>query len=200
MMSTAILQEMPPASGIPVIGDDELYEVVNGQRVRTPPGAFAVLTASRLARFLGNFADGTIGRVATEGLFHLPAPINRDRRPDVAFVSFDRWGKNRPLPGAGNAWNIVPNLAIEVVRPNDTVDELEQKIAEYFRAGVHLVWVVYPMQSKVHVYSTPTQIDGLSKSDVLEGGTVVPCLRLPLDELFTETVELEATTGADVSH
>ena len=78
-MSTAILSQtasMPTTVGI---GDDDLYEVIDGQRVRTPPmGIFAVWTAFRLARFLANFAEENIGQAITEGLFHLPAPINRD--------------------------------------------------------------------------------------------------------------------------
>lgn len=64
---------------------------------------------------------------------------------------------------------------------------LDDKIAEYFRAGVELVWVVYPNQSKIHVYESPTQpITVLWRKDVLDGGTVAPGFRLPLAELFTD--------------
>jgi Uma2 family endonuclease len=87
---------------------------------------------------------------------------------------------------SANAWDVVPNLAIEVVSPTDSVEELEQKIAEYFRSGVQLVWVVHPTRSKIHVYDSTTQIRVLSRNDVLDGGTVVPGFRLPLAELFTE--------------
>jgi Uma2 family endonuclease len=192
-MSTAILQD--PLS---VIGDDELYEVIDGQRVRTPPmAAYSVWVASRLSRFLGSFAEEQLGRVLTEALFHLPAPINRDRRPDVALVSYQRWAKNRPVPRFGNAWDVVPNVATEVVSPTDNVEELEDKIAEYFRAGVELVWVVYPHQSKIHVHRSPTEpIRVLLKNDALDGGTVVPGFRLPLAELFAEESQPDAANGA----
>ena len=152
-------------------------------------GVFAVWTAFRLAKFLDNYAEVSLGRAITEALFHLPAPINRDRRPDVALVSYERWAKDRPLPATDNAWDVVPNLATEVVSPTDSVEELEQKIAEYFRAGVQLVWVVHPTRSKVHVYASPTQIVVLSKNDVLDGGTVVPGFELHLAELFTGAPE-----------
>lgn len=171
-----------------VDGDDELYEIIDGQRVRTPPmGVYAIWTACRLARFLGNFADENLGRTIMEAIFHLPAPINRDRRPDIAFVSYERWAKDRPIPATENAWNVVPNLATEVVSPTDSVDELEQKIAEYFRAGVQLVWVVHPTRTKVHIYHSPTQITVLSRDEVLDGGAVVPGFQLALSQLFTET-------------
>jgi Uma2 family endonuclease len=184
-MSTVTLEQ--PAADAPtvIVGDDELYEVVDGKRVRTPPiGVFAVWTAFELARFLANFAAENLGRVITEALFHLPAPINRDRRPDVAFVSYERWAKDRPIPPTDNAWNVVPNLAAEVVSLTDSVEELEQKIADYFRAGVELVWVVHPTRSKIHVYQSLTQIAVLSKNEVLDGGKVVPGFKLALADLF----------------
>jgi Uma2 family endonuclease len=182
-MSTATLQE--PISDVM---DDELYEVIDGIRVRTPPrAAISGWTASEISRHLGNFAVANLGRSVVEILFHLPAPIDRDRRPDVAFVSYQRWAKTRPVPSSGNAWDVVPNLATEVVSPTDSVDELEQKIAEYFRAGVQLVWVVHPTRSKIHVYESPSQITVLSRDDILDGGAVVPGFRLALAELFTET-------------
>src|SRR5438270_739885 len=98
-MNTAMIEQPVSASTTNIVADDELYEIIDGQRVRTPSmGVFAVWIASRIARFLGNFADENLGRVITEALFHLPAPINRARRPDVAFVAYERWVKDRPIP------------------------------------------------------------------------------------------------------
>jgi Uma2 family endonuclease len=187
-MNTAVLQQPASASTTLGIGDDELYEIIDGDRVRKPPmSVFAVWMAFRLAKLLDNF--------------HLPAPINRDRRPDVAFVSYERWGKDRPMPATDDAWDVIPNLAIEVVSPTNRVEELEQKIAEYFRAGVQLVWVVHPTRSKVHVYQSPTQITVLSKNDVLDGGMVVPGFRLVLAELFTAATETPVeTNGSGPAH
>lgn len=157
--------------------------------------ALSVWLAFELARHLSNFAGASIGRVVTEMLFHLPVPVNRDRRPDLAFVSFQKWAKHRAIPYTGGAWDVVPNLAGEVVSPNDEVDELQNKIADYFRTGVELVWVVYPAQQQVHVYQSLTKITVLTKADALDGGTVVPGFRLPLAELFTDPAPA-ATNGA----
>ncbi len=177
------------------IPDDDLYEVIDGKRVEQPPMAiYSVLLASQLLRYLANFADThQLGRAVSEGLFHLPTPVNRDRRPDVAFVSYQRWPKTRSVPRTDNAWDVVPNLATEVVSPTDSVDELEQKIAEYFKAGVELVWVVYPSQSKIHVCTSPTQIQVLTMADALDGGAILPGFRLALTELFAEPAENGAT-------
>ncbi len=170
---------------------DDIYEVIDGKPVGWPPMAiYSVLLASILFRYLAPFADSKhLGRAVSEGLFHLPPPVNRDRRPDVSFVSYQRWPKARSVPRTDNAWNVVPNLTTEVVSPTDSVEELEQKIDEYFKAGVELVWVVYPSQSKIHVCTAPTQIQVLTLTDTLDGGTVLPGFRLPLSDLFAEPAE-----------
>ncbi len=150
-------------------------------------GIFATWVASKLVILLGHHvAAQNLGWVVSEGLFHLPAPMNRDRRPDVAFVPYERWPKNRPIPPLDNAWDVVPALAVEVVSPTDVAEQLQEKIAEYFQAGVQLVWVVYPQRRQVHVYESLARIRGLSRPDELDGGAVVPGFRLPLTELFVE--------------
>jgi len=141
-------------------------------------------------RILGNFADERqLGRALSEALFHLPSPVGRDRRPDVAFVSYQRWAKNRSVPRTGNAWNVVPNLNVEVVSPTDSAEELQEKVEEYFRVGVELVWVIYPPQSKIFAFTSPTQVQVLTTTDELDGGSVLPGFRLPLSELFAEPAE-----------
>jgi Uma2 family endonuclease len=179
-----------PASG-PQITDDELYEIIDGQRIGLPPMAvYSVWIASLIHEHLAVFARTQgVGRALSEALFHLPSPVSRDRRPDVAFVSYQRWAKNRSVPRTGNAWNVVPNLNVEVVSPTDSAEELQEKVEEYFRVGVELVWVVYPPQSKIYAYSSPTQVQVLTTADELDGGSVLPGFRLALSELFAEPAE-----------
>jgi Uma2 family endonuclease len=177
------------------MADDDLYEVVDGKRVRQAPMAYyAVLLANILFSQLSNFVRATsLGRAVQEALFVLPAPIGRNRRPDVAFVSYQRWAKTRPLSRTADAWDVVPNVAAEVVSPHDDAEELLAKIDEYFRAGVDLVWVVYPQRNQVYVYQSPTQITVLGVNDVLEGGTAIPGFRFALAELFSEPAENQGT-------
>lgn len=176
-------------------GTDDLYEIVDGKRVQLSNGPLCAWTVSLLAFPLGNFvSDKRLGWCLNHCLFHLPAPVNQYRRPDIAFVSYDRWASARPLPNC-EAWEVIPNLAIEVVSPADKPDELERKIAEYFRVGVELVWVVHPLQGEIRVFESPKWIRVLSNGDVLDGGTVVPGFRLALAAFFTETTEPSAMKG-----
>lgn len=188
-MAAHTLLESWPATTVRPNGDDALYEIVNGQRVELPPmSIYAVRVASRLMGKLNEFGlTNNLGEGICEGLFHLPLPVARNRRPDVAFVSFDRWPADRPLSETDNAWDVAPDLAVEVVSPGDLVDELMTKIEEYFQAGVRLVWVIYPRQRLIHVYETPTHIRALIRTDTLDGGKVLPGFQLPLASLFQET-------------
>ncbi len=61
-----------------------------------------------------------------------------------------------------------------------------EKIDEYFRAGVELVWVIYPVQRIVHVYESMKRIRVLLGTEEIDGGQVVPGFRLPLTALFQE--------------
>jgi hypothetical protein len=120
--STAMLP-MPPAVGV---GDEDLYEVIDGERVgKQPMGIYAVCVASELHFHLAYFVrNNQMGWALTEALFHLPSPIHRDRRPAVAFVSYARWPIDKPISLTDNAWDVVPNLATKVVSPTDTIQEL----------------------------------------------------------------------------
>jgi Uma2 family endonuclease len=173
----------------PAGSDEELYEVIDGQRVGLPSmGIRAAWIASQIVQFLGQFGRANnLGHAVGEGLFHLPLPEDRNRRPDVAFVSYERWARRRPLPPNDNAWDVLPNLVVEVVSPTDLAEEVQEKVAEYLRAGVTLVWVVYPQLRQVYVYESPTKVRGLTQADELDGGTVLPGFRLPLTEVFLES-------------
>ena len=62
---------------------------------------------------------------------------------------------------------------------------------EYFAAGARQVWVVYPDDREVYVYSSPKQVQILQLGDELDGGDLLPGLRFPLAPLFEDEPEAE---------
>ncbi|MGA7498155.1 MAG: Uma2 family endonuclease [Isosphaeraceae bacterium] len=189
-MATAILQEAETIQDHirSAREDDDRYEVVNGLRIEIPPmSSYAAKVATRLATKLNQHAENEkLGEAIVESLFRLPltADEGRNRRPDVAFVTSQRWPADRPQPIIENAWDVVPDIAIEVVSPHDLADNQLDKIIEYFQAGVRLVWVVYPKHRLVYVYDTLDSIRVLADTDLLAGGRVLPGFSLPLMVLF----------------
>jgi Uma2 family endonuclease len=182
-MTTAV--ETVAKWGPPTDHPQELWEFIGGQWKETPRlGAFATLLASFLDQELGAFARKLrLGLSMTETLFRL-APKGPARRPDVAFVSWDRWPFTEPLTEDPPAFDIVPNLAVEVNSPTNLADEIIDKAHDYFFAGVQLVWVIYPRQRIIHVHENPEHIRVLRVNQELDGGVVLPGFRLPLAELF----------------
>lgn len=181
--------EAPVVVAAPSLGDDgDHYEIINGKRVELPPmSAFASIVASRIVFEINIFARANQrGEAVTETLFRLPLPRSRIRRPDGAFVSNDRWPRNQPVPLRDNAWDVVPDLAIEIVSPSDFAEDLLAKVDEYFRAGVALVWVVFPSLRLIHVYESMTQIRVATAANELDGGAVLPGFRVAVASLFPE--------------
>jgi Uma2 family endonuclease len=176
------------------ISDDALYEVVDDRRVELPPmGTYAVRIAFRLGSKIEQFADARgLGRAITENLFRLRSQPNLQRRPDAAFVSFERWPKGRRIP-LENAWDVIPDLVIEVFSPTNLAEEIPTKIREYFEAGVRQAWLIYPHESLVYEYDSPRAIRVLGLEDTLEGGAILPEFRLPLAELFEGSEEPEVS-------
>ena len=173
--------------------DDILYEVVDGKLVELGPmGAHEIWLATVLARYLGNFIrQHQLGRAVQEMLFDFTAMVQRKRRPDVAFVSYERWPRQRPVPHA-EAWEVVPNLVVEVISPSDKGNDILDKVAEYFRIGVECVWVIFIFQKQVYIYESPTQVHILTHANELYGEPVLPHFRLPLAALFEELEAAES--------
>jgi Uma2 family endonuclease len=167
--------------------DDILYEVIDDQKVElSPMGVYRVWLATVLVVHLANFArQHQLGRAVQEMLFDFTATLKRKRRPDAAFVSFDRWPQQRRIPRT-EAWEVVPNLAVEVVSPSDTIEHVMEKVAEYFQVGVECVWVILPSQEHIYVYESPTSVHILSRQDILHGEPVLPQFQLLVAELFDD--------------
>lgn len=162
----------------------EHYEVIDGRIVELPPmGALEMNLSNLLSTYIAlSFASTWPGQAFVEMLFELSARPRLWRRPDVAFVPYTRF-PNRIVP-FGEAWAVIPALAVEIVSKSNTASEIRGKIDDYFRHGVDLVWVVYPEQRKVDVWTSAKATTSLEETDTLDGGMVLPNFRLPLSVLF----------------
>ncbi len=173
--------------------DDSLYEVVNGKwEEKTPMGMLQAWIASTLLIVLGDFVRShRLGKVISEALFVLDPATDLQRRPDLAFVSRQRMGK----PQQAAAWDVVPDLAVEVISPTNRAPEVLEKVHEYFAAGVRLVWVVYCDPRQVYVYRSPTSIQVLTPEDTLEGDDVIAGFALPVAKLFEDLDDIDEPIG-----
>jgi Uma2 family endonuclease len=181
------------ASTSALLRDSEaLYEVVNGEMVALAPmGAHEVWLASFLSIRLGGFVQlQNLGYVVVEMLFELGKGLQR--RPDVAYVSYQQWPRRRCIPRT-NAWTVVPELAVEIVSLTNAFEEVVGKVSEYFTAGVQRVWIITPAEQRVYVYESPTQIKVVTVQEELRDEFLLPGFSLSLAELFDSQAEAEAS-------
>jgi Uma2 family endonuclease len=165
------------------VPEDLLYERVNGEVLEKPMGAKAVGLANELLAWIVLYLQtNPVGRAFVEMLYRLRNAPRLERRPDVSFVPFERW-PDRMVPDT-DAWEMVPGLAVEIVSKTNTAEAIQDKIDEYFAAGVRLVWVIYPRQRRIQVYEDPKSIRVLDENDSLDGGPVLPGFRLAVSDLL----------------
>ncbi len=106
------------------------------------------------------------------------------RSPDIAFVAKDRLQGMKRLPKGFFAG--APDLVVEILSPNNTIEEIHQKIVEYFDNGTRLAWVIHPDEQFVLVYHSPQPDQLLGTNDRLDGEDVIPGFSLAIHELFAE--------------
>jgi Uma2 family endonuclease len=156
-------------------------------------GAYESDIANWLAELLNQHArEGRLGRVFVELLFRIDVARDLKRRPDVAFVSAARWPSGKRVPKA-EAWDMVPDLAVEVLSKSNTAEEVLAKLEDYFRTGTLLVWVVCPSVRQVYVYTSPTDVQILAEPAELDGGEVISDFRLSLHRLFEDDQDVGTT-------
>lgn len=99
--------------------------------------------------------------------------------PDVAFIS-----KARQLQPSHEVYNSqAPDLAIEVVSPNDVLKDVLEKVANYLAART-VVWVAFPDDKQIKVFEPGVPVKTLGLEDTLDGGKVLPGFKLPLKYIF----------------
>jgi Uma2 family endonuclease len=103
------------------------------------------------------------------------------RIPDVSFTRRDRLPGGKPEPGHGR---VAPDLAVEVLSPNDLASDVQVKVLDYLGAGVALVWVVDPPSRSVWVYRPDGSGEFLQEQATLDGGSVLPGFACPVAAIF----------------
>ena len=102
--------------------------------------------------------------------------------PDGPFVNrarIEERGRTRKF------WEVAPNLAVEVMSPDDSVQKTNEKAQGWSAAGASLLWVVNPCNRDVGVHQSSEDVITLTENDTLEGGNVVPGFSCAVAEIFS---------------
>ncbi|MEB3190192.1 MAG: Uma2 family endonuclease [Snowella sp.] len=166
--------------------DGHHYEIVNGKLVDMGnSGALHGYICSLLLVALGSYiVPKKLGVILDSSTAFTMKNGNR-RSPDIAFFAKERLQGMKTLPSG--YLEGAPDLAVEVLSPGNTIEEIEEKLSEYFENGSRLVWVVSPTQHYILVYRSAKEPDRLLKmQDNLNGEEVIPGFELAITDLFQE--------------
>ena len=155
----------------------------------------AIKLGGLIARFV---ESNNLGLVAGEGGM-MEILTDQVRIPDVSFIAWERL-PNRTYPDEPIP-TIVPNLAVEILSPSNSVVEMRRKLDEYRESGVKLVWYVDPKTESVRVWNLAagqTEPTILGREATLDGADVLPGFIPPLAELFAKPASpaIEPTSPA----
>jgi Uma2 family endonuclease len=135
-----------------------------------------------IIRALQNLFDRTQakkqgGLITPEVDMYMPT-VDRTRRTDLAFLPNNLMEEYRDgIP------SVCPFM-IEVISKNDQINEVEEKISEYFENGVQVVWVIFPKVKKVEVYTSIRDVKICFGDDVCHAMPVMPDFNISVNEIL----------------
>ena len=176
LMTAEELLEMPD--------DGYRYELVRGELVRIMGTGLehSYIADNCYGSIRAYVMSANLGRVFSSQLsYRLASDPDTVRIPDLGFIRRERLDAIGMIqgyfPGA-------PDLAIEVISPNDRYRDVESKLSDYFAAGTLMVIVLEPDSRTARVCRSQIDFDVLTEADTLDGGDVVPGWRMPVSEIF----------------
>lgn len=164
---------------------DERTELVAGKLLgRGLADAEHGVIAMRIGAWLQVFVEQhQLGLVcAAETGFLVSRDPDTVRAPDAAFISRARLGEGRPPK---KFWPLAPDLAVEVVSPSESAEQVQERLRDWFAAGVRAVWMLYPGTASVHAYRSPSEVRIFQRGEVLTGGDdLLPGFSCSVGDLF----------------
>jgi Uma2 family endonuclease len=162
---------------------DRRTELIRGRLVvRDPAGARHGAVANRIAHRITAYVDAhDLGRVyAAETGFKIESYPDTVRAPDVAFIAKHRLPDIEPRGYLG--WS--PDLEVEVLAHDDHPSDILEKVVQWLKSGVRLVWVVDSEKPTARVYRADGSESLLAPSDALDGEQVLPGFLCQLVDLW----------------
>ncbi len=158
--------------------DGRLYE-------EEMPGRIYARLALKIGRYLDEYAEARgLGEVTVECGYHPADTRYTLLLPDVGFQRFE----NVPDPPPAGYVPRMPDIAVEIQSPSDSLTKLRHKAQTYLLNGTSIVWLVLPDRRGVEVCrlldGTQLQIEFVSSDGTLSGEGALPGFELDVSKIF----------------
>lgn len=169
--------QMPPPP------DGSKMELVRGELVTVcRPGFRHGLRQLRIGGILDHFGRSTRhGRAVVETGVVVERDPDTVRGPDVSYWSAERLPFDQEPEGYRE---IAPDLGVEVLSPYNKMARIREKMAEFFKSGVRMVWIVDPEDRKVTVYRSMDEGRTFHENATVTGEDVLPGFSCRVADFF----------------
>lgn len=99
------------------------------------------------------------------------------RRPDIAYFTKTQVKNMKDF-------EVIPDFVIEIISTYDNLNKVEEKITEYFKAGVKVIWNILPEQKLIYVYTSRKQVQICMDDDICSAKPVLPEFEIKVSEIF----------------
>ena len=159
-------------------------ELIRGELCKTmPTGQEHGEIVVNLTILLGNYVKPRkLGRLAaSDSGVWLERDPDTVREPDIAYFSAEKMPLGTRVTGYAE---VVPDLVVEVVSPNNTLREINDKALMWLSYGVGIVWAVNPDSRSVDVYRPGRAASTLTENEALDGLDALPGFTCAVSEVF----------------
>jgi Uma2 family endonuclease len=106
------------------------------------------------------------------------------RKPDIAF--FTKEQIQLSAASQNNSHNNIPPFVIEVISTFDPINIVTNKVIEYFKAGVEVVWHIFPEQQMVYIFTSPKHITVCEGDDICSASPALPDFEIMAKDIFKQ--------------
>ena len=104
------------------------------------------------------------------------------RRPDIAYFT------DQQVQSGKEGHDVIPDFVIEVISETDQAYKIEEKLIEYFKAGVKVVWHILPESKAVYVYTSRRNVKICIEDDICSAQPVLPDFEISAEAIFTDVI------------
>jgi Uma2 family endonuclease len=163
---------------------DNGFEWINGQLVEKNKGMEASRVMAKVITRLDSYASANalghvLGSKCSYQIF--AEEPKRVQKAAGSFIARSRLPGERLVRGH---CRIPPDLAVEVISPNDMAEDVNARVTAFLTAGVRLLWVIYPATRTIHVFRQGGGAAWLTAADQLSGEDVIPGFVCRVEEVF----------------
>jgi Uma2 family endonuclease len=162
--------------------DGVRHEISEGELITLPPPKSL---HSRIASKVFNgiqavLGESGFGEVFLEAGYVLSREPLTVRQPDVSAVSKERIKTTAP----DDYFEGAPELAVEIVSPAHSAEDLAIKVEQYLQSGARQVWVLYPKMKRLHLFLPGGQVAVLDEAQTLDAGELLPGFSVKVGDFF----------------